>query len=102
MSRAQRLWLKGAACMRPEMPRAQAMRCLELAEQALRDLGADRHAIVRTRMFVTDIDRWEEFGRAHAAFFGEHQPATTMVEVTRLIDAQMLIEIEIDAYVGQE
>jgi enamine deaminase RidA (YjgF/YER057c/UK114 family) len=48
-------------------------------------------------MFVTDISRWEEFGRAHAEFFGEHRPATTMVEVKALIDPAMLIEIEADA-----
>jgi enamine deaminase RidA (YjgF/YER057c/UK114 family) len=51
----------------------------------------------RTRMFVTDIARWEEFGRAHREFFGDHPPATTMVEVKSLIDPAMLIEIEADA-----
>ncbi|WP_437759305.1 RidA family protein [Sorangium sp. So ce1389] len=76
---------------------AQAARCLEIIEEALRKLGADRRAIVRTRMFVTDIDRWEEFGRAHRAFFADNPPATTMVQVARLIDRAMLIEIEADA-----
>jgi enamine deaminase RidA (YjgF/YER057c/UK114 family) len=51
-------------------------------------------------MFVTDISRWEEFGRAHGEVFGEIRPATSMVEVARLIDAEMLIEIEADAVVG--
>ncbi|WP_434422482.1 RidA family protein [Nannocystis pusilla] len=76
---------------------AQARRCLELIERALRPFGTDRTRIARTRMFVTDIERWAEFGRAHAEFFGEHRPTTTMVEVRRLIDPAMLIEIEADA-----
>ncbi|AKT39036.1 RidA family protein [Chondromyces crocatus] len=76
---------------------AQAARCLEIIEEALRKLGLDRRAIVRTRMFVTDIDRWEAFGRAHGAFFAACPPATSMVQVSRLIDPAMLIEIEADA-----
>ena len=75
----------------------QAKRCLEIIECALQSLGADRTRVVRTRMFVTDIARWAEFGRAHREFFGEHRPATAMVEVARLIDPAMLIEIEADA-----
>ncbi len=76
---------------------AQARRCLEIIEQALADLGADLSHVVRTRMFVTDIDRWDEFGRAHAEAFRDHPPATTMVEIQRLIDPAMLIEIEAEA-----
>ena len=76
---------------------AQAWRCLEIIERALRELGADRACVVRTRMFVTDISRWQEFGKAHQEFFGAHPPATTMVEVKSLIDPAMLIEIEADA-----
>lgn len=76
---------------------AQARRCLELIEQAIAGFGIGRARIVRTRMFVTDISRWAEYGRAHAEFFGEHRPATTMVEVKALIDPAMLIEIEADA-----
>jgi isochorismate pyruvate lyase len=76
---------------------AQARRCLEIIERALRELGLDRSRVVRTRMFVTDISRWEEIGRAHAAFFEGHPPATTMVEVRRLVDPAMLVEIEADA-----
>ena len=79
---------------------AQARRCLELIEVALGKLGASRTQVVRTRMFVTDIARWADFGRAHAEFFGEDRPATTMVEVRALIDPRMLIEIEADAVVG--
>ncbi|MEM6533110.1 MAG: RidA family protein [Myxococcota bacterium] len=76
----------------------QAKRCLELIELSLKQLGCDRTAITRTRMFVTDIQRWEEYGRAHAEFFEGHAPTTTMVEVRALIDPEMLIEIEVDAY----
>jgi enamine deaminase RidA (YjgF/YER057c/UK114 family) len=79
---------------------AQARRCLELIERALGKLGADRTGIVRTRMFVTDISRWQEYGRAHGEFFAACPPATTMVEVKGLIDPAMLIEIEADAVVA--
>ncbi len=76
---------------------AQARRCFEKIEKAIKELGAELSDVVRTRMFVTDITRWAEFGRAHKEFFGEHPPATTMVEVRSLIDSAMLIEIEADA-----
>ena len=76
---------------------AQAVQCLKNIEQALKRLGAGLEHVVRTRMFVTDISLWEEYGRAHGEFLGEVMPATTMVEVARLIDERMLIEIEADA-----
>ena len=76
---------------------SQAKRCLEIIERAIRPLGVDRRNIIRTRMFVTDIKRWEEFGRAHGEFFRDCPPATSMIEVQGLIDPQMLIEIEADA-----
>jgi enamine deaminase RidA (YjgF/YER057c/UK114 family) len=75
----------------------QAKQCLKNIESALRRLGAGLEHVVRTRMFVTDISRWEEYGRAHGESFRKIMPATTMVEVSRLIDARMLIEIEADA-----
>lgn len=78
---------------------AQARRCFENIRLALRDLGADLASVVRTRMFVTDISRWREFGRAHAEAFGGHPPATAMVAVSGLIDRAMLIEVEADAVV---
>lgn len=87
----------GEGIFAPGDPRAQAARCLELIERALGRLGADRSHVVRTRMFVTDIALWSEFGKAHAEFFADHPPATTMVEVSALIDPDMLIEIEADA-----
>lgn len=76
---------------------AQAQRCIELIERALAELDASLADVVRTRMYVTDISRWEEFGRAHAQAFGEHPPATAMVQVAALIDPDMLIEIEAEA-----
>ncbi|NJK36484.1 MAG: RidA family protein [Oscillatoriales cyanobacterium RM2_1_1] len=78
---------------------AQAQRCFEIIGQSLRDLGADLTDVVRTRMFVTNIDSWAEFGRAHSEVFRNHPPATTMVEVQRLIDPAMLIEIEADTMI---
>src|SRR3989442_10511926 len=75
----------------------QAKQCLRNIESALKRLGAGLEHIVRTRMFVTDISRWEEYGRAHGEYLRDVMPATTMVEVNRLIDPQMLIEIEVDA-----
>ena len=76
----------------------QARRCLEIVAEALSGLGMGMADVVRTRMFVTDISRWAEFGRAHQEAFGAHPPATSMVEVKALIDPAMMIEIEVDAY----
>ncbi len=81
---------------------AQTQRCLEIIRQALNDLGAGCEHVVRTRMFVTDISRWADFGRAHAEFFDSHPPATTMVEVNALIDPDMLIEVEAEAISSRE
>lgn len=88
---------EGGGVFAPGDAYAQARRCFEIIGRALERLGGDLSCVVRTRMFVTDIGRWEEFGRAHAEFFGSHPPATTMVEVSRLIDPEMLIEVEADA-----
>lgn len=76
---------------------AQARRCFTIIEGALRELGADMRHVVRTRLFVTDIERWRDYARAHRAVFAEHPPATTLVEVSRLIDPEMLIEVEAEA-----
>ena len=73
---------------------------MQLIDKALADLGAEMRHVVRTRMFVTDIKLWAAFGRAHKKWFGDHPPATTMVEVKSLIDPEMLIEVEADAVLG--
>lgn len=78
----------------------QAKRCIEVIEAALRGLGAGLDDVIRTRMFVTDIEQWEAVGRAHVEAFGGAPPATSMVEVSRLIDPRMLVEIEADAVVA--
>jgi len=75
----------------------QTVQCIKNIERALKAFDLTLDNIVRTRMFVTDISRWEEYGRAHGEFFREIMPATTMVEVSKLIDPRMLIEIEADA-----
>lgn len=77
----------------------QAKRCFEIVEAALVEAGAAMRHVVRTRMFVTDISRWEEFGRAHGEVFGATRPAATMVQVSALISPAMLIEIEVDAVI---
>ena len=79
---------------------AQAVQTLRNIETALRDAGSSLREVVRTRIYVTDITQWREIGRAHAEFFGEARPATTLVEVSRLVDPQMLVEIEAEAIIG--
>ena len=80
---------------------AQSVQALKTIELALARAGARMQDVVRTRMFVTDISRWEEYGRAHGEFFANVRPAATMVQVTALIDPGMLVEIEAEAIIPE-
>ena len=79
---------------------AQTRRCLENIATALERAGASLEAVVRTRIYVVNIDDWEAVGRTHGEFFGSIQPASTLVEVSGLVSPEMLVEIEADAYVS--
>jgi len=78
-------------------PYRQTMFILNKIEKALQDAGAELKDVVRTRMFVTDVTDWDEIGRAHGEVFGQIRPAATLVEVTSLLEPEMLVEIEADA-----
>jgi enamine deaminase RidA (YjgF/YER057c/UK114 family) len=81
---------------------AQTVCALEIIKESLEKLGAKLSDVVRTRMFVTDISKWEEIGKAHGEFFRDIRPVATMVEVKSLIEPELLVEIEAEAIVTEE
>lgn len=82
-------------------PYAQTIQALRTIEAALKQAGATLSHVVRTRLYLAKMDQWQEVGRAHGEVFGAIKPATTMVEVSKLIDPEMLVEIEADAIVPE-
>ena len=78
----------------------QTARSLAIIQAAIEALGGKLEHVIRTRMFVTDVSKWEEVARVHGSVFKDIRPATTIVEVTRLIDAEALVEIEADAIIA--
>ncbi|WP_141735098.1 RidA family protein [Oligoflexus tunisiensis] len=88
---------EGGKVVAPGDAYRQARRCFEIVKESLAKLDCPLSAVVRTRMFVTDVSRWEEYGRAHQEFFGEYPPTTAMLGIDALVDPEMMIEVEVDA-----
>ncbi|MFN3873888.1 MAG: Rid family hydrolase, partial [Ignavibacterium sp.] len=81
-------------------PYIQTKTILEKIKKVLEEAGASLADVIRTRMFVTDISKWQQYAKAHQEYFGKIKPATSMIEVKSLIDPDMMIEIEVTAVVG--
>jgi len=86
----------------PGDPSAQAHRCLEIIRSALESAGASLSDVVRTRIYLTRISDWEAVGEVHGEFFRDVRPASTFIQVARLIDPEWLVEIEADAVLGSD
>lgn len=93
---------EGGGVHAPGDAEAQARRCWQIVAAALAELDAGLEHVVRTRMYVTDISQADAYGRVHGELFGAHPPCTTLVEVKGLIDPEMLIEVEVEAWVSRE
>ena len=83
----------------PDSPAEQTKRCLEIIKKAIEEAGGSLSDVYRTRIYVTDVAKWEEIGHAHGEFFAQIRPAATMVEVNRLVRDDWWVEIEADAWV---
>lgn len=106
LRRGDRIFVSGTApvdaegrVVAPGNGYGQARCCFKRIQAALQEVGADLEHVVRTRMFVTDISRWQDYAQAHREVFEEYPPVTTMVEVRSLITPEMLIEVEAEAIV---
>jgi enamine deaminase RidA (YjgF/YER057c/UK114 family) len=91
---------EGGGTVAPGDAYAQSVRCLDIVEKALQEAGASLADVVRTRVMLTDISQWRQAARAHAERFAQVRPACTFVEVSRFVDPQWLVELEVDAVVS--